>query len=106
LHAPTPQPIAKVPPLPNNSGERAVNVISVEEKAKGKMKKPVVVLIKKARVSKEASLKRDSMGMEDKVGTSRKDKKRKKRIVQVKEGSRLKIFHWGQDQSPTTYWKV
>ncbi|MCO5610012.1 hypothetical protein L7F22_064247 [Adiantum nelumboides] len=74
----SPQPVAEIPPLPNNNGERAVNVISIEGKGKAKMIEPCVMPIKKARMSKEANLRRDTMETKDEAGTSRKEKKRKK----------------------------
>ncbi|MCO5602969.1 hypothetical protein L7F22_057111 [Adiantum nelumboides] len=74
----SPQPVAEIPPLPNNNGERAVNVISIEGKGKAKMIEPCVMPIKKARMSEEANLRRDTMETEDEAGISRKEKKRKK----------------------------
>ncbi|MCO5584204.1 hypothetical protein L7F22_038127 [Adiantum nelumboides] len=65
-----PQPVAEIPPLLNNNGERAVNVISIEGKGKAKMIEPCVMPIKKARMSKEANLRRDTMETEDEAGTS------------------------------------
>ena len=51
-----PQPVMEIPPLPsNNGGERAVNIIRLEDKGKEKMKEPVVMQIKKARFSGEAT---------------------------------------------------
>ncbi|MCO5552640.1 hypothetical protein L7F22_006155 [Adiantum nelumboides] len=73
-----PQPVAEIPPLPNNNGERAVNVISIEGKGKAKMIEPCVIPIKKARMSEEANLRRDTMETKDEAGTSRREKKRKK----------------------------
>ncbi|MCO5557281.1 hypothetical protein L7F22_010842 [Adiantum nelumboides] len=57
----SPQPVAEIPPLPNNNGERAVNVISIEGKGKAKMIEPCVMPIKKARMSEEANLRKDTM---------------------------------------------
>lgn len=51
----------EISPLPKNVGERAVNVISVEKKGKGKMKELVLMSKKKARLSEDVNLKRESM---------------------------------------------
>ncbi|MCO5604491.1 hypothetical protein L7F22_058658 [Adiantum nelumboides] len=68
------QPVTEIPALPNNNVERAVNIISVEDKGKAKVREPVVMPIKKARVSEDASQRRESMETDNEAGTSKKEK--------------------------------
>ena len=68
--------------MPEEAGERAVNVIQLETKGKEKMKGPEIMLVKratakKARVSEDVTGPLASMDMEEE-GTS-KGAKRKKR---------------------------
>ena len=77
-----PQPAAKIPPLPEEVGERAVNVIQLESKRKEKVTEPEIIAVnkaaaKKARFSEEVTGPPASMDTEEE-GTS-KGAKRKKR---------------------------
>ena len=47
-----PQPVAKIPPLPEEAGERAVNVIQQESKGKEKVMEPKIIAVNKAAARK------------------------------------------------------
>ena len=73
-----PQAAVEIPPLPEAAGDRAVNVIRIEEKGKEKAEIPEVMEIKKkkTRFSDEAPGPSASMETEDEAATSKKRKKR------------------------------
>ena len=97
-----PQPVAKVPPLPEEADERAVNVIQLESKGKEKVVEPEIVAVKrtaakKARFSEEASGPPSSMDTEEE-GTS-KSAKRKKRTSSQRKIT-IKDFQLGSKEEP------
>ena len=106
-----PQPVAAIPPLPEEVEERAVNVIQLESKGKEKVKEPEVMPIKKARVSEEASGPPASMET-DGEGTSKKRKKRTstRRKILIKDfllGANEKPYNLEEDvsnQGPKITW--
>ena len=76
-----PQAAVAIPPLPEEAGERAINVIHLEAKGKEKVKEPKVMPVertrtKKARVSKEVTGPLVSMETEEE-GTSKKERKKR-----------------------------
>ena len=48
------QPVAEIPPLPEEADERAVNVIQLGSKGKEKVMEPEIITIKRAAAKKEA----------------------------------------------------
>ena len=76
-----PQATAALPPLPEETGERAINVIQLETKGKEKAKEPEVMPVKKARVKKtrvSEEVTRPTASMEiEEEGTSGKEKESK-----------------------------
>ena len=97
-----PQPVAEVPPLPEEAGERAVNVIQLESKGKEKVAEPEIVAVKrtaakKARYSEEARGPPSSMDIEEE-GTS-KSAKRKKRTSSRRKIT-IKDFQLGMKEEP------
>ena len=83
-----PQPVAKIPPLPKETDERAINVIQLESKGKEKVMEPEIIAVKrttakKARFSKEASGPPSRMDTEEK-GTSKSAKRKKRTSSQRK----------------------
>ena len=73
-----PQPVAEIPPLPEETDERAVNVIQLESKGKEKVAEPEIMPVKrmvakKARVSKDVTEPLASMDTEEE-GTSKSAK--------------------------------
>ena len=97
-----PQAAAAIPPLPEETGERAVNVIQLEAKGKEKAKEPEVMpvektRVKKAWVSEEVTGPPASMETEEE-GTS-KGKKRKKR-ASTRRKITIKDFLLGSKEEP------
>ena len=97
-----PQSVAEIPPLPEEAGERAVNVIQLETKGKEKMKEPKIVPIKKtaakkARVSKDVTRPPANMDTEEE-GTSKRAKKKKRASSQRK--ITIKDFLLGSKEDP------
>ena len=97
-----PQPVAKIPPLPQETDNRAVNVIQLESKGKEKVMEPEIIAIKrtvakKARFSEEASGPPSSVDTEEE-GTS-KSAKRKKRTSSRRKIT-IKYFQLGSKEEP------
>ena len=90
-----PQAAAEIPPLPKDTGKRAVNVIQLAPKGKEKVKEPEVMPIKKARVSEEVTKPPTSMETEEK-GTSRKRKKK----TSTRRKITIKDFPLGLNEEP------
>ncbi|MCO5609686.1 hypothetical protein L7F22_063917 [Adiantum nelumboides] len=72
-YAPVPQPIAKVPPLPHDGVERAMNVISCEDKGEEK------IMEAEAMPGKQATVAEEPRQMTTNDGANKKEKKRKKK---------------------------
>ena len=91
-----------IPPLPEENGERAVNVIHLEAKEKEREKEPEMMPVKKARVKKARVSKegtRPPASMEtDEEGTSTA-KKRKKR-ASTRRKITIKDFPLGLKEEP------
>ena len=90
------------PPLPEEVGERAVNVIQLESKGKEKAEIPEVMEVKKTRfkktrVSEEVSGPPASMETEEEGTTS---KKRKKRAGATQRKITIKDFLLGSKEDP------
>ena len=96
-----PQAAAAIPPLPEEAGERGVNVIHLESKGKKKVEEPKVMPVerkrtKKSRVSEEVTGPSASMETKEE-GTSKK--KRKKRASTQRKIT-IKYFFLGSKEEP------
>ena len=47
-----PQPVAEIPPLPEETDERAANVIQLESKGKEKVMEPEIIAVKRTAAKK------------------------------------------------------
>ena len=120
-----PQAVAAIPPLPNEVGERAINVIQLESKGKEKVEEPELTPGKKAtipevmevkknktRVTEEMSSPPASMETEEDATTSKKRKKRSstRRKITIKDfplGSKEDPYDLVEDvsnQGPKLTW--
>ncbi|MCO5601674.1 hypothetical protein L7F22_055797 [Adiantum nelumboides] len=72
-YAPVPQPTTEVPPLPHDGVERAMNVISCEDKGEEK------IMEAEAMPGKQAAVAKEPRQMTTNDGANKKEKKRKKK---------------------------
>ncbi|MCO5605063.1 hypothetical protein L7F22_059241 [Adiantum nelumboides] len=77
-YARVPQPTSEVPPLPHDGVERAMNVISCEDKGEDK------IMEAEAMTGKQATVAKEPRQMTTNDGANKKEKKRKKKAIMTK----------------------
>ncbi|MCO5588643.1 hypothetical protein L7F22_042600 [Adiantum nelumboides] len=77
-YAPVPQPTTEVPPLPHDGVERAMNVISCEDKGEEK------IMEAEAMPGKQATVAKEPRQMTTNDGADKKEKKRKKKASMMR----------------------